>query len=187
MKAKLISAAVMSMVVFKSFALVGDSKPLKAIPSDTVSATIKVCNFYSSPVLWTFKSIGKETIVVAGTQYLEQNTCSLVGLRKPLDSTTSVQVNVVSSEQTPAVNASFVLGGISQEKGYFDQSLLTKYMTATAFQNADLINTYSSNGWTTVPLATNPKMKNLSGGVAPDFVLCVGGNSSQCNDSFGNQ
>ena len=188
MKIKLFYAAIMSMAVLKSFAIASESKPLKAIPSDTVSATIKVCNFYRSPVKWAFKSIGNENIVVAGIQYLEQNTCSLVGLRKPISSTASVQVNVSSNEVEFPLFSSFILSEISQTSSYYPfPSQITKYMKASEFNGTDLIKTYSSNGWAAVSLSSNPNMQNLSGGVVPDFVLCVGGDNSQCNDSFGNQ
>lgn len=166
-----------------------------AIPGDTFSATIRLCNFESEPVMWVLKS--KNNLVVHSNNYMESNTCSLTGLRIPNNILKDAFVAVDVKYKTSSRDSSFVLFQFNS----FDSGSITKNMSADQMKNVNSIYAYMPVpivGYTAVPIESTPKgsdkpvpfrIRNLSGGVIPDFVLCSGNKldatgKSMCNDSY---
>ncbi len=173
-----------------AFAVVGDQPTnglpnLLADPTDTKAATIKVCNFYQTPVVWNISSNG-DPVVIGGRQRVEMNSCALIGLRaKTGNEMPTLKVNARSIETPSTLNASFTLFGYKQATVSFTPKI-SKFINTTDLKDADLINAYTpKNGYNVEPISNGLQIQNLSGGLNPDFVLCVGGSRDTCNDTFG--
>jgi hypothetical protein len=172
------------------FAVVGDQSDglypnLLADPTDTKAATIKVCNFYQTPVVWNITSNG-DPVVIGGRQRLDINSCALIGLRAKTGSEMPTLKVTTKGIETPVnLNVSFTLTEYRQATVSLTPKI-TKYIKTLDLKDAGLINAYTpKNGYSVEAISNGLQIQNLSGGLNPDFVLCVGGSRDTCNDTFG--
>jgi hypothetical protein len=181
-----------------------------ATPGDTLDTKIRVCNTYEDFVTFEAKTeAGTPVVLTSAPVGLTQNTCGDISFRAPTGEKSIPAVNISVSRVSNDPAHTTYLGGynvrIASIKGNFTMPLksvtktlmisnINKLPGLAGEKNYLFMYAVNFDRWKSTlgqyllePSAGQMSFRNISGGLAPDFVLCAGPKKSICSDSINMQ